>query len=213
MATARRKRVDLIDDDPAVLDSLGLYLESKGFEVRCLPSADAFVRQFEGEPPDCVVADVRMPGMTGLQLQNWLLRKGSPAPLVLITGHGDIEMAVSAMKAGAVDFLEKPVNEERLVTAIKNACRHAASSRAEAQELADIAERMESLSERERQVTEYATRGMTNREIATELGISPRTVEIYRAAAMQKTGARSLAELVRMVMRLQEPDTPTRKRR
>jgi two-component system response regulator FixJ len=199
----KRILVDLIDDDEAVLDALSLYLEAKGFVVRAHRSARDFL-QARGDAPaaDCIVADVRMPRLSGLELQTVLNRRKAKEPLILITGFADIDVAVSAMKAGAFDFIEKPVSEERLVASIKAAVTQAGRQQAEHQQLSAIEALVAKLSNREREVLHLAARGLTSRQIAGELGISPRTVEVYRATVMQKTGAGSIADLVRIAMRL-----------
>ena len=201
-------RVALIDDDPAVLDSLRLYLERKGMTVSCFSTADAF---FEAKgysaQLDCVVADVRMPGMSGLDLVRRFANEGIPVPVILITGHGDIDMAVAAIKLGAFDFIEKPFDESRLLESIESATGDARHKQFVTAELSDLRSRFEGLSERQRQVFELAVTGLSNKEIATHLGISFRTVEIHRAWMMERMGARNLAELVRMDMQLKSPRT------
>lgn len=196
--------VDLIDDDEAVLDALGLYLESKGIEVRRHENANAFLKARRILPAsECIVCDIRMPGMTGLELQKALNRNGETSELILITGFADVDIAVSAMKAGAFDFIEKPVDESRLVASIRAAANKAERVQADAEELARLADRLATLTDREQEVLELVTRGMTNRDIAAALGISPRTVEVHRASMMQKSGVDSLADLVRIAMRLE----------
>ncbi len=200
----RKIHVDLIEDDEAVLDSLGMYLESKGFEVRRFPNASVYLKAIPEDPPcDCVVSDVRMPGISGLDLQKTLSKRNQPGQLILMTAFADVGMAVQTMKAGAFDFIEKPVDENRLVASIRQAASRAERLQQEADELEALQDRMSALTERETQVMGLATRGLTNREIAHELGISPRTVEIYRAAVMQKLRADSLADLVRMALQIE----------
>jgi two-component system response regulator FixJ len=193
--------VALIDDDPAVLDSLKLYLERQGIAVTCFASADAFVGD-TNEGFDCVIADVRMPGLSGLDLVRRFAAQGRATPVVLITGHGDIDMAVAAIKLGAFDFIEKPFDESRLLEAVRNADSEARQKHAVHAELADLRARFDGLTERQRQVLELAVAGLSNKEIAGRLGISFRTVEIHRAWMMERMGARNLAELVRMEMQL-----------
>jgi two-component system response regulator FixJ len=195
--------VDLIDDDAGVLDSLSTYLGAKGFATRTHRSAEEFLRVQERQgPADCIISDVRMPRLSGLELQTLLNRAKFKEPLVLITGFATIDAAVSAIKAGAFDFIEKPVSERRLVASIKAAVAQAQRDRAERQELTDIETRVHKLSPREQEVLHLAARGLTSREIASDLGISPRTVEVHRASVMHKTGAGSVADLVRIVLQL-----------
>lgn len=197
--------VHLIDDDAAVLDSLGDFLDSQGLTVHRHARADAALPSIAGDPANtCIVSDVRMSGMSGLELQSELARRGSRIPLILITGHGDIEMAVAAVKAGAHDFLEKPFNERRLLAAIESAAAEQAKIGAARQEVAEFAALIDELSERQRQVMDLAVKGRTNKEIGAELGISPRTVEIYRAKVMERMGAKSLADLVRVAVLLEK---------
>lgn len=195
--------IHLIDDDAAVLDALGLYLEAKGHAVHRYSKAEPVLDRVRGDAwPACIVSDVRMPGMSGLDLQRELARIGCRLPLILITGHGDIEMAVAAIKAGAHDFLEKPFDEKRLLVAIEAALRATEVQYGNAQELSDLTARRAELSERQQQVMDLAVKGYTNKEIGAELGISPRTVEIYRAKVMERMGAATLADLVRISVKL-----------
>ncbi len=191
--------VHLIDDDEAVLDSLSIYLESKGFVVRRHARADEVATlDLEEVDSTCIVSDVLMPGMNGLELQQALKRRHTSVPLILITGHGDIDMAVAAIKAGAHDFLEKPFDERRLVASIADAVRSARGRRVDEGESAGLRSRYGELSERQQQVMDLAVKGRTNKEIGAALGISPRTVEIYRARVMERMGAKTLADLVRI---------------
>lgn len=196
-------RIALIDDDEAVLDSLRLYLRREGVEAACFESADAFVGT-NTEPFDVIVADVRMPGLSGIDLVRRLAAQGAPTPVILITGHGDIDMAVAAIKLGAFDFLEKPFEERRLLAAIRKAAERGRKQQDTAARRADLRARYDSLSARQQQVLDLAVEGLSNKEIASRLGISFRTVEIHRAWMMERMGARNLAELVRMQMRLHE---------
>jgi two-component system response regulator FixJ len=196
---SKQIHIALVDDDAAVLDSLRLYFATMGYEVSAFREADSLLSALTaGLEPDCIVSDIRMPGVSGLDLQRELSARGSTIPLILITGHGDIEMAVTAIKAGARDFLEKPFDEHRLLTGIEEAIKEA-GLRAEP---AALAARMAELSERQLQVMDLTAQGLTNKQIAIQLGISPRTVESYRARVMERMGAKNLAELVRIVMRL-----------
>jgi two-component system, LuxR family, response regulator FixJ len=198
-------QVCLIDDDEAVRDSVGLLLENHEFSVSSFGSAEEFLtRMEEGLSPACVVSDVKMPGLSGLDLQRVLAEQQARIPLILITGHGDIAMAVAAVKAGAHDFLEKPFDDQKLLESIESALDEARRKKAHAETLQEFAARVGELSVRQRQVMDLAVKGYSNKEIAQELGISPRTVETYRAWVMEKTAARNLADLVRMAMRLED---------
>jgi two-component system response regulator FixJ len=196
-----KMHVALIDDDEAVLDSLALYLRQNDVAASCFASADAFLEVKNGfHDFDCIVADVRMPGTSGLDLVT-RLPSGAP-PIVLITGHGDVEMAVAAIKRGAFDFIEKPFDESRLLHTIRTAVGREKEKLGEIAELSELHGRFEKLSDRQREVMALAASGLSNKEIASKLGISVRTVEIHRAWMMEKMGARNLAELVRMDMHL-----------
>ncbi len=195
--------IALIDDDEAVLDSLRLFLERKSVTVTPYRSADAFLAEAQRTGPyDCLVVDVRMPGMSGIDLVRVLPSHGVSAPVILVTGHGDVDMAVAAIKLGAFDFIEKPFDEERLLAGIREAANADRRRQDDEAELRELQSRHDSLSERQRQVMELAATGLSNKEIGTQLGISPRTVEIHRAWMMERMGARNLAELVRISMRL-----------
>lgn len=194
--------IALIDDDAAVLDSLRMALTNRGMRVECFSSAESFLPLAE-VPRACIVSDVRMPGLSGLELQHALRERTVPTPLILITGHGDIAMAVRAIKAGAFEFLEKPFDHEVLLDAIHRAIASRVRQQAQQGKVADWTARAKELSSRQREVMGLVAQGLSNKEIALELGLSPRTVENYRAWVMEKMGARNLAELVRMVVVLE----------
>jgi two-component system response regulator FixJ len=196
-------RIALIDDDEAVLDSLKLYFDRQGIRTTCFSAAAAFLEAKDiAGAFDCVVADVRMPGLSGLDLVRKLTADGLVIPIILITGHGDVDMAVSAIKIGAFDFIEKPFDEKRLLDSIHAAIGHSQRNENEQKAFRELRSRAASLSERQRQVMELAAAGLSNKEIAARLRISPRTVEIHRAWMMERMGARNVADLVRMVMQL-----------
>jgi two-component system response regulator FixJ len=191
----------VIDDDAAMRDSLNFLLDSAGFGVTLFDNAKDFLDALPGLAFGCVVSDIRMPGLDGIELLKRMKAQSSPFPILIMTGHGDVPLAVEAMKLGAVDFLEKPFEDDRLTTMIESAIRQAdtaARSEAIAQ---DIAARIASLSPRERQVMEGLIAGLSNKLIAREYDISPRTIEVYRANVMTKMQANSLSELVRLAMR------------
>lgn len=192
--------VHVIDDDKAMRDSLAFLLDAAGLTARTYESAAGFLDQLEEAPPGVVVTDVRMPGMSGLELVRRLKVREPSLPIIMITGHGDVPLAVEAMKAGVVDFLEKPFDEQSLLAAIRSALadRSKADSDEAGRERIRLA--LEELTPREREVLEGVVEGKLNKMIAHDLSISPRTVEVYRANVMSKTGARGLSELVRMVM-------------
>src|SRR5215475_8188995 len=198
---SQNAKVYVIDDDPAMRDSLDFLLGSAGFDVRLFDSAQGFLDELANLDTGCVLTDVRMPGIDGMELLRKLNSGARKLPVVVMTGHGDVPLAVEAMKLGAMDFLEKPFEDERLVAMIETALRlaePAAKSDAVAQ---DIAARVASLSPRERQVMDGLVAGLSNKLIAREYDISPRTIEVYRANVMTKMQAGSLSELVRLAMR------------
>jgi FixJ family two-component response regulator len=196
-----------VDDDEGVRNSLRFLLKSVGLPARALASAGEFLEGYQPSQPGCLVLDVRMPGMSGLELQQQLNLRGAVIPVIFITGHGDIPMAVEAMQQGAFDFLQKPFRDQDLIDRIQRALERDGRNRAALDEHARIRERLDSLTPREREVLALMTRGKPNKIMAAELGLSQRTVEIHRARVMEKSGAASLAQLVRMVLDL-EPDRP-----
>jgi two-component system response regulator FixJ len=192
--------IALIEDDEAALESLHLLLESRGLSVNGFRSAEAFLASLREHHPDCVVSDVRLPGLSGLDLQRALKAQGNAAPVILITGHGDIAMAVTAMKEGAFDFVEKPYDAERLIGTIDKALSAGQELRSRESQRQDLMERLAELSPRQKEVMQLVAEGLSNKEIALRLGISPRTVENYRAWVMERMGAANVADLVRKVM-------------
>jgi two-component system response regulator FixJ len=202
--------VFIVDDDEAVRNSLRLLLKSVGLAASALSSAREFLDTYKPLQPGCLVLDVRMPGMSGLDLQQLLNLQGAVIPVIFITGHGDVPMAVEAMQAGAFDFLQKPFRDQQLIDCIQRALEKDRASRAELDERSRIQERLGSLTPREREVLTLVTSGKPNKIMAADLGVSQRTVEIHRARVMEKMGASSLAQLVRMVMDLDEKAMPDR---
>lgn len=194
--------IALIEDDEAILHSLGLLLENRGMSVQTYPSAELFLEQLGDNAPSCVVSDIRMPGISGLELQQELRKQDAAVPVILITGHGHIAMAVKAIKDGAFDFIEKPFDEERLIESINAAIEHGKRERVEHSERTLLEARAAELSPRQLEVMTLVAEGLSNKEIAIRLDISPRTVENYRAWVMEKMGARNLADLVRKTLLL-----------
>ena len=198
---APRGKVYVIDDDEAMRDSLDFLLGAADFDVTLFESAQHFLDALPGVDFGCVVSDVRMPGIDGLELLKRLKADGRAFPVLIMTGHGDVPLAVEAMKLGAVDFLEKPFEDDRLIGMIDIALKQAETGARSEAATVDIAARVESLSPRERQVMEGLVAGLSNKLIARECDISPRTIEVYRANVMTKMQASSLSELVRLAMR------------
>lgn len=196
---ATNTMIHVIDDDAAVRDSIAFLLETADLTVRTYESAVAFLT-LEDRPAGCVVTDVRMPDMTGLELARRLRDSGAVEPVIVITGHADVPLAIEAMRAGVVDFIEKPFDDEVLLASIHRVLDQAGKATSADAERRAFADRLDSLSPRERDVVDGLVKGHANKVIAFDLGISPRTVEVYRANAMTKMQAGSLSELVRMVM-------------
>jgi FixJ family two-component response regulator len=199
--------VYVVDDDEAVRSSLELLLESVSLPAQSFGSAREFLDKHDPERPGCLVLDLRMPGMSGLELQEELLHRGSDLGIVFLTGHGDVPVAVAAMRNGAVDFLQKPFRDEELLARIRRAMDRGQRTHATRIHKDEIRRRMDRLTPREHEVMEHVVSGKPNKAIAIDLGVSERTVEIHRARVMQKMEAGSLAELVRMVMQGQEEDS------
>lgn len=192
--------VFVVDDDQAVCKSLRLLLRSAGLATQTMNSAAEFLAAYQPAHPGCLLLDVRMPGMSGLDLQQELNVRGATIPVIFITGHGDVPMAVEAMQHGAFDFLQKPFRDEDLISRIQRALARDASTRAALKDRQDIQERLASLTPREHDVLRLIVQGKPNKVVAHELAVSQRTVEIHRSRVMEKSGASSLAQLVRMVM-------------
>jgi two-component system response regulator FixJ len=190
----------VVDDDESARESLAFLLESADLHVETYASAPAFLAALPDARPGCVITDVRMPEMSGQELVARLAAINARMPVIMITGHGDIPMAVEAMRSGVVDFIEKPFSEGRILDALKRALGAMTEASAAGADKAEILQRLETLSERERQVLDGVVAGHPNKVIARDLGISPRTVEIYRAKLMTKMHADNLAALVRMTL-------------
>ena len=202
--TDERTIVHIVDDDAAVRDSLSLLLRTVGLPSRTYASADEFLVAYMPEEVSCLVADIRMPGLSGLELQQELLERHADVPIIFITGHGDVPMAVNAMKCGALDFIQKPFRDQDLLDRIHHALQQAKAARNARLETTTIQERFSALTPREREVMDKVVSGCANKVIAMDLGVSQRTVELHRARVMQKMGVRSLAELVRLAQKGRE---------
>jgi len=196
--------VFIVDDDEGVRESLGFLMKSVGLNFSTFASAQQFLDAYDLDVPGCLVLDIRMPGMSGLELQGKLKERQAILPIIFITGHGDVPMAVEAMQNGAVDFIQKPFRDQELLDRINEAMEQDSKNRHGLLQKHDIAARMETLTQREHEVMDLVAAGRANKVIAGDLGVSQRTVEIHRARVMEKMQARSLADLVRMVMRVRE---------
>jgi FixJ family two-component response regulator len=198
-----RLHVALIDDDAAVLDALRYYLARQSIRTSTFQAARDFLEALDRhEQFDCVVSDVRMPGMSGLDLMKHLNERGYAGPVILITGHGDVDMAVGAIKNGAFDFIEKPFDEARLLTSIRQGAERMRQNKSEAAEIDELQTRFDSLSARQGEVMELAVAGLSSKKIGIRLSISPKTVENHRAWVMERIGARNVADLIRKAMKI-----------
>jgi FixJ family two-component response regulator len=207
--TSEAALIYLVDDDEAVRDSLGLLLESVGLNCASYPAALDFLEAYDPGQNSCLVADIRMPGLSGLELQQRLKEQHSELPIIFITGHGDVPMAVNAMKSGAADFLQKPFRDQDLIDRIHRALARDQERRAWRAEEQALRDRLALLTPRETEVMRRVVRGQANKVIAMDLGVSQRTVELHRARVMRKLGMRSLAELVHNVGKLTATDEAT----
>jgi FixJ family two-component response regulator len=192
--------VFIVDDDAAIRFAMQALMDSVNLNHEIFASADEFLEKITGQRPGCLVLDIRMPGLGGLELQDELIRRGNTLPIIFITGHGDVPMAVEAMQKGAVDFIQKPFRDQELLDRIRQALATDEERREEQQQHVEVAGRLERLTNREREVFDLVVTGKPNKVIAYELGVSQRTVEIHRARVMEKMQARSLADLVKMHM-------------
>jgi FixJ family two-component response regulator len=197
--------VVVVDDDEAIRDSLSMLLESVGIQHRLYSNAASFLDDLDRLRHGCIVLDIRMPGMSGLELQAELNKREVMLPIIFITGHGDIGMAVKAMRLGALDFIPKPYHEQELLDRIHEALAHDASKRDRVHDHEQLLSRIETLSKREHQVFDRVAAGQANKVIAQDLGVSERTVEVHRSEVMKKMGARTLAKLVRMHLEAERP--------
>jgi two-component system response regulator FixJ len=202
--------VYIVDDEEAVADSISMLLRSVGMQARTFPDPRAFLDQCGTHDAGCLILDVRMPRMSGLELQQELSRRRYTLPIIFITGHGDVPMAVEAMRAGAVDFLQKPFNDDELIRRVQRALELDARERALLQQRDELRTRWNELTEREKEVAQRIVDGLANKAVAIELAISERTVEVHRARILQKLGVRSLAQLVQVVLALREHATDGR---
>jgi len=192
--------VHVIDDDEAMRDSLSFMLEAANYKCITYDSAIAFLEALRGLAPGCVVTDIRMPEMSGLELVRGLRERSLSLPIIVITGHADVPLAVEAMKAGVADFIEKPFDDEVFLKAVRQAMAQEADQQAARDARSEVLAKIESLSGRERDVLDGLVTGRSNKVIAFDLGISPRTIEIYRANLMTKMGASGLSDLIRMTL-------------
>lgn len=197
---SKRGTVYIVDDDEAVRDSLQWLLEGKDYRVRCFESAEVFLSRYDAREVACLIADIRMGGMTGMELQDRLIERQSPLPIVFITGHGDVPMAVESMKKGALDFIQKPFNEEQLVNLVDLMLERAQETFAVQQQVATREALLGKLTTRESQVLERIVAGRLNKQIADDLGISIKTVEAHRANIMEKLSANTVADLLKIAL-------------
>jgi two-component system response regulator FixJ len=204
MSDEELRLVHLVDDDEAIRRSVGFMLKTSGFQVRTYESGVDFLKSATSLDPGCILLDIRMPGMDGLEVLGALRAKGVSLPVIIMTGHGDVSLAVQAMKAGALDFIEKPFEKAVLLSAIEHGIERLKRSAAEVDRADEAAVKLQALTPRERDVLDGLAKGLPNKTIAYDLGISPRTVEIHRANLMTKLGVRSLSEALRIAFAAQD---------
>jgi RNA polymerase sigma factor (sigma-70 family) len=197
--------VFVVDDDASVRSSLKFLLSTVGLQAETLDSADSFLHKKRPDVPSCLVLDVRLPGLSGLDFQRELAARNICIPIVFLTGHGDIPMSVRAMKAGAVEFLTKPFRDQDLLDAVRVALDRDRARREQETEMADLRRRFDSLTSREQEVVSMVVAGMLNKQIAAELGTAESTVKVQRSRAMEKMKAESLADLIKMIQKVQPP--------
>ena len=202
---AEPRIVFAVDDDPSVRSSLKFLLSTVGLQAETFDSTDSFLRKKLPDVPSCLVLDVRLPGLSGLEFQRELAARNIPIPIVFLTGHGDIPMSVRAMKAGAVEFLTKPFRDQDLLDAVRAALDRDRARREQEKKVADLRRRFDSLTSREQEVVSMVVAGMLNKQIAAELGTAESTVKVQRSRATEKMQAESLADLIKMIQKLQSP--------
>lgn len=212
MTTQQEATVFVVDDDPAIRKSLRWLIESVGLKVQTHELASEFLESYSPDHPGCLVLDVRIPGMSGLELQEKLRERGYDIPVIIVSGYGDVPMAVRAMKAGAVDFLEKPVSDQVLLDYIQKGIERDIQNKANREQNKELVERKATLTRRENEVMKYVVSGFSSREIAEKLNVSFKTVEAHRAKIMKKMQAKSVPKLIQMELQIQGSPTPTQER-
>ncbi len=212
MTIQQEATVFVVDDDPAIRKSLRWLIESVGLKVQTHELASEFLESYSPDHPGCLVLDVRIPGMSGLELQEKLRERGYDIPVIIVSGYGDVPMAVRAMKAGAVDFLEKPVSDQVLLDYIQKGIERDIQNKANREQNKELVERKATLTRRENEVMKYVVSGFSSREIAEKLNVSFKTVEAHRAKIMKKMQAKSVPKLIQMELQIQGSPTPTQER-
>ncbi|WP_417398336.1 response regulator transcription factor [Gimesia chilikensis] len=212
MTIQQEATVFVVDDDPAIRKSLRWLIESVGLKVQTHELASEFLESYSPDHPGCLVLDVRIPGMSGLELQEKLRERGYDIPVIIVSGYGDVPMAVRAMKAGAVDFLEKPVSDQVLLDYIQKGIERDIKNKANREQNKELVERKATLTRRENEVMKYVVSGFSSREIAEKLNVSFKTVEAHRAKIMKKMQAKSVPKLIQMELQIQGSPTPTQER-